>query len=316
MTAGRDNDVEAEDAFREGRRLIADLASPDAFRRGAALIEGAAAAGHGGALLVAATMAALGAGRTRDWHGAFDRLAAAAGTGAEGALRQLALLAGGGDDDVQALRGRIDLERLLAAPRPEALAERPRLRVFRGFASAGECAWILEQLGNSLGPAMVWDEATGRGRPDPVRSNSALELALPQMDVVLAVIRARIAAATGLPEAIFEVPQLMRYRPGEEFRPHHDALDPAQPGTAADLRRRGQRMGTFLLYLNEDYEGGETDFPAAGLSFRGRTGDALFFANVTREGQLDPLSLHAGRPPASGEKWILSQWIRDRPPAA
>ena len=74
-------------------------------------------------------------------------------------------------------------------------------------------------------------------------------------------------------------------------------------------------MGTFLLFLNEEFEGGETTFPAAGLSFRGRTGDALFFANVTRDGRPDPLTLHAGRPPTSGEKWILSQWIRERPPA-
>ena len=28
----------------------------------------------------------------------------------------------------------------------------------------------------------------------------------------------------------------------------------------------------------------------------------------------DPLTVHAGRPPASGEKWIFSQWIRDRVP--
>ena len=74
-------------------------------------------------------------------------------------------------------------------------------------------------------------------------------------------------------------------------------------------------MGTFLLYLNDGYEGGETDFPSAGLSFKASTGDALFFANVTREGRPDPLGLHAGRPPLSGEKWILSQWIRDRVPA-
>jgi prolyl 4-hydroxylase len=312
MTGSYRSSEEAEDAFREAQALLADPASPDAFRRGAALLETAAGAGHAGALLGVATMAALGAGRRRDWPGAFDRLARAAQAGSEGARGQIELLSRGAG----ATGSAIDLPRLLAAPRPEALSEEPRLRVFRGLATAAECAWIVDRLGDALGPAMVWDEATGMGKPDPVRSNSALELLLPRMDVVLAVVRARIAAATGLPETIFEVPQLMRYRPGEEFKPHHDGLDPGQPGTAADLRRRGQRIGTFLLYLNDQYEGGETDFPAAALSFRGGTGDALFFANVTRDGTLDPLSLHAGRPPTSGEKWILSQWIRDRPPSS
>ena len=77
--------------------------------------------------------------------------------------------------------------------------------------------------------------------------------------------------------------------------------------------RRGQRIVTFLLYLNEGFAGGETDFPDAGLRFKGKTGDAIFWANVDALGQPEPLTRHAGLPPTSGEKWILSQWIRGRP---
>ena len=46
------------------------------------------------------------------------------------------------------------------------------------------------------------------------------------------------------------------------------------------MRRFGQRIATFLIFLNEDFEGGETDFPKAGISHRRRKGDALFWANV------------------------------------
>jgi len=35
-------------------------------------------------------------------------------------------------------------------------------------------------------------------------------------------------------------------------------------------------------------------------------------ANVGTDGEPDLASVHTGRPPSSGEKWILSQWIRDR----
>ncbi len=42
----------------------------------------------------------------------------------------------------------------------------------------------------------------------------------------------------------------------------------------------GQRIATFLIYLNEGYEGGETSFPRIGLNYRAEQGDALFFANV------------------------------------
>jgi hypothetical protein len=160
----------------------------------------------------------------------------------------------------------------------------------------------------------VWDELSGRGIVDPYRSSSAVELRLTEMDVVLAVLRARISAATGLPEAIFEVPQVIHYTVGQEFKPHHDYLDPQKEGVAADIAHRGQRIGTFLIYLNADFDGGETAFPRARFSYRGRAGDALFFANVLPDGRPDPLTIHAGRPPTRGEKWVFSQWIRDRVP--
>ena len=38
--------------------------------------------------------------------------------------------------------------------------------------------------------------------------------------------------------------------PGQEYRPHFDAIGNAD----------NQRVLTFLVYLNDDYEGGETDF--------------------------------------------------------
>jgi hypothetical protein len=64
--------------------------------------------------------------------------------------------------------------------------------------------------------------------------------------------------------------------------------------------------------LNEGYAGGETDFPRIGYRFKGRTGDALVFGNVEPSGKPDPRTMHAGLPPTSGEKWLLSQWVRDR----
>jgi predicted 2-oxoglutarate/Fe(II)-dependent dioxygenase YbiX len=111
---------------------------------------------------------------------------------------------------------------------------------------------------------------------------------------------------------VFEPAQIMHYAPGEEFRPHYDFLTPDSPGMAAQIARYGQRIATFLLYLNEDFDGGETVFPLKDISYRGRAGDALFFANIDTANAPDPLTRHAGRPPTRGEKWILSQWIRDR----
>lgn len=304
--------------FAQAVKLIAEANSLDAFRAGAARLEQVAQDGDADAACMMATLAAVGAGRRQDWNRALDQLELAAERGSDHARDQLRLLAAsagagvGSEDDWPALRAGIDIARLLQVPQREILSESPRLRVYRGFASPAECAWVMERLRPKLGPAMIWNEATGRGEVDPRRSNSAVEVRLTELDVVIEMLRARISAATNVPELTFEVPQVMHYTVGQEFRPHHDFLDPQKPGLAAEVARRGQRILTFLIFLNDDFEGGETEFPSAGIAWRGRTGDGLAFANVTPDDRPDPMTLHAGRPPTRGEKWIFSQWIRNQ----
>jgi hypothetical protein len=73
------------------------------------------------------------------------------------------------------------------------------------------------------------------------------------------------------------------------------------------------RSFAVSLNLNDDFEGGELEFPLVGQRFKGETGDALYFAHVNQSGGPERLSLHAGLPIVRGEKYVLSQWIHDRP---
>jgi prolyl 4-hydroxylase len=99
--------------------------------------------------------------------------------------------------------------------------------------------------------------------------------------------------------------QVLHYAPGERYHEHSDAL----PGVAPNQ----QRVLTFLIYLNEDYEGGETSFPALGLNVRGRLGDGLLFRNATPDGRPDERALHASLPVTNGVKHLASRWIRATP---
>ena len=72
-------------------------------------------------------------------------------------------------------------------------------------------------------------------------------------------------------------------------------------------------MLTFLVYLDEGYEGGETAFPALGITVRGRIGDGLLFRNASAEGAPDPRAIHAGLPVTRGVKHLASRWIRAAP---
>lgn len=288
--------------------------SPTEVLRAIEWIDRAAKENDAGALERKALLEAVGCNRPPSWDRALDCLSAAAEHGSGSAREQLRILARLDTEqhDWARIRSDISIENIVQAPPKDAISETPRLRVIEQFASAAECRWLVERARDRLQPATVVTPS-GSQETDKARTNRAIEFQLADMDLVVEVVRARISAATRLPLPLFEPSQVLHYAPGQEFKAHHDYFDPRNPGHSQELQE-GQRIATFLIYLNEDYTGGETAFPRAQLSFRGKTGDALFITNVVRSGEPDPLTLHAGTPPASGEKWIFSQWIRDRAP--
>jgi hypothetical protein len=265
---------------------------------------------------------AMGIGRAPDWNRAFDRLQLAAEQGSSSARLQLEVLARGSKRAPEPvrrtgsswsdLRSRIDPESLFRPGERKSISGKPPVRVIERFASAAECRWLIERARQRMSAATVISPATGGLTYNLARTNRSTEFQIPDMDLVVEAVRARMSAAAGIPLPFFEPTQVLHYTKGQEFRPHFDFMNPANPAYREELRR-GQRIVTFLLYLNEGFAGGETDFPDAGLRFKGKTGDAIFWANVDAQGQPEPLTRHAGLPPTSGEKWILSQWIRGRP---
>jgi prolyl 4-hydroxylase len=151
-----------------------------------------------------------------------------------------------------------------------------------------------------LEPSVVIDVATGRQVRDPVRNSDGMGFTWPLENPAVHALNRRIAAASGTAVGCGEPLQVLRYRVGEEYKPHIDAI----PGFA------NQRVLTMIVWLNDDYEGGETSFLAPGLKLRGQAGDGLLFANVDARGERDLRSVHAGLPVTRGEKYIASRWIR------
>ena len=132
----------------------------------------------------------------------------------------------------------------------------------------------------------------------------------PHQDIVTLLLRHRIAALAGHEFSGLEAAAVLHYQPGQEFRPHHDFLNPNVPAFAREIAKTGQRLTTVLVYLSDDFDGGETNFPLIDYRFRGRKGDAILFRNLRPDGTPDYDTLHAGLAPTRGEKWLLSQWIR------
>jgi hypothetical protein len=311
------------DAYVTAMQLLeAERPAREDVERGIALLEAASMEGDADASERCALFESIGIVRPQDWGRALDYLELAAVQGSPSAREQLLLLADNSTDPTpgegmnwHGLRSRVSIEQRIRPGEKGALSDEPRIRFVKAFATGAECRWIVAGARPRLAPATVFDKQSGGQTLDESRDNSSFVLRLPEMSVLTEVIRHRISAATNLPVPLFEPAQVLHYAVGQRFKQHYDFLDPANPAYRESLGQFGQRIATFLIYLNGGYEGGETAFPAIGLSYRAEEGDALFFANVTRDGAPDRKTLHAGMPPTSGEKWVLSQWIRDQYPA-
>jgi prolyl 4-hydroxylase len=183
--------------------------------------------------------------------------------------------------------------------------------VCEGFLDARTCAWLIERAAPLQRQSLVYDPYTGKPAPSDARSNSVGSFTIASLDLVTIFVRERIAATMGVPVAQLERVSVFRYGVGQTFANHYDFLEPS-PQLDAEIARRGQRPLTFLVYLNDAFEGGETHFIKLDRKMRVGVGDALFFYNVDEAGAPDTRTEHAGAPPTRGEKWLLSQFIRDK----
>jgi len=193
---------------------------------------------------------------------------------------------------------------------PHIVSWRPRCITFRDFLNQEECLHLISVARPFVRPSQVLMRATGERTVHPARRSSNARLIDPLRDLVVWNIEQRLARYAMLPAANGEPITILRYGPGDEYRPHADYYHPDDEGAQVGLRQGGQRVATFLVYLNPVESGGSTDFPDADLNIPPQPGTGLLFFNCLPDGAPDPLSVHAGTPVVSGEKWLLSRWIR------
>ena len=75
----------------------------------------------------------------------------------------------------------------------------------------------------------------------------------------------------------------------------------------------GQRTYTFMCYLNDVEEGGETNFIALNKKFKPKQGMAVIWNNLYKNGIPNPKTLHEALPPVSGDKYVITKWFRSWP---
>jgi prolyl 4-hydroxylase len=184
----------------------------------------------------------------------------------------------------------------------------PRVVVFGNFLTHDECDELAALANTRLARSETVVNATGGSEVNVARTSDGMFFGRGE-NAVCSRIEARIAQLLNWPIENGEGLQVLRYRPGAEYKPHYDYFDPAQPGTPAILKRGGQRVGTLVMYLNTPELGGATTFPDVHLEVAPVKGHAVFFSYdrphpMTR-------SLHGGAPVLAGEKWVATKWLRE-----
>ena len=133
-----------------------------------------------------------------------------------------------------------------------------------------------------------------------------------KMDPVLNDINNKIQSLTGIKSKKYEDLQIVNYKPEQLYEAHWDACDPFHDKRCInDTKRGGLRFATFIIYLNDDFEEGETEFPLVNKKVKPEKGKAVLFFNLNDDLlKRKENSKHAGLPPKNGEKWMCNKWIR------
>ncbi|XP_042892206.1 prolyl 4-hydroxylase subunit alpha-3-like [Penaeus japonicus] len=210
---------------------------------------------------------------------------------------------------------------VLMPARVEELSLDPLILAFRDVLLPGH----IEEI-KSLARPMLEQAATALGLNSDtiaVRSSHTAWLRDDTHDAIRRV-SAKVAALTGLnvtEDTGGEVLQVNLYGSGGHYIPHHDFVGAhykaweMQPpdGALLSKHQNGDRIATFMFYMNDVEEGGRTVFPRARVGVEPTKGSAVFWWNLLPNGMSDFRTLHGACPVIRGTKWVSNKWIKHHP---
>ena len=287
------------------------------------VLEGAAAAvsaandGSGERAYRTAVLAAGAIAMRRNWGAALVYCRRAAELGYRPAQTELAALSSDQELAARAMSGEdsspdiwarlwesVDLKAQMTPPNMKSASINPRIATVKNFVAPDVCDALVEIARGRLEPIGIAGE-----NPIGLDVAGAMRFGVDDLSLQTILLLDRIAELVGVPHRGLEAPTIMRFAGGKDYPAHVDYLDPSNPEQAELIARNGQRAVSFLVFLNDDFSGGEINFPSVPMQFKAKKGDALFWWNIDNDGAPAPATLNGNLAVTSGEKWVLSQWI-------
>lgn len=164
----------------------------------------------------------------------------------------------------------------------------------------------------NLNLAAVYTEQSVAQRVKKIRDNEQLITQLPVDNILFAILQ-RIMCADDYADLAYAEPMVVyRYQEGQQYKWHYDFITASNEAAKKELDFFGQRMRTRIINLNDGFEGGETAFKNWDISVKPKQGQVITFDNM-HDGKVNEQSVHSGKPVLSGEKWICTLWMREKP---
>lgn len=186
----------------------------------------------------------------------------------------------------------------------------PEVVVYDSFLSDDECDALIEFAKTRMEASKVISNDDGSSIFNEGRTSQNAFFQRGESELIRT-IENRISKLLNIPVDHGEGLQVLNYGVGKQYKPHYDYFD-SQTGGAKHIVNGGQRIGTFIMYLNDVEAGGTTSFPEMNMTVYPKKGNALFFSYTNNQFQCDDRSLHSGDPVIEGSKWISTKWLREK----
>lgn len=182
-------------------------------------------------------------------------------------------------------------------------------KIIDDFISSESSNYLISFFENKLKPSNVIGDSYLRNSDDFYIDIN--EISDEKVNLFIKDIKSKISTISNLPEENQELLTIIRYNPGQYFKPHLDAFHDYDEFEIEELLG-GQRVSTFIICLQSADDGGETVFNRLNQTIKLEKNQCIYWNNVDIDGEIIPDSLHSGEPPKNGKKWILTCWIRER----
>lgn len=187
-------------------------------------------------------------------------------------------------------------------------SDKINMYVVDDFLTGSECDEVISRIKKNCRPSTIMTSDSDFSDSE-FRTSQTCDLSQ-NADEVIKDLDRRITDYIGYEEQRSEGIQGQLYHVGNQFKSHTDFFEPNTQVFTQCASEMGQRTWTFMIYLNDVLEGGQTTFTELDLVFTPKKGQALMWNSLHPDGEVNRSTKHWAKPIIKGEKYVITKWFR------